>query len=238
MSERERRVRRHEYEQAMRQIEKDRSVIELPGLGKSIAEDPTEPKAVNGLDSVELNTALLEFVQPAVSNASEYKRPDGTKMEDMAPISRENFLAEMAVLKAHHNQPDFDKIFEMTQRTITHVGDFILDGDINEFINCQQESEAVSEFIRDHPEQHEDVVRRSRQQYALEHVLASIQSDDNVDLNTICQEYGITLWPDLKLYSNEYGGVVHSLKPHQVASNITMDDRLYQLAQFRLEFCC
>ncbi|KAH7182454.1 uncharacterized protein B0J16DRAFT_148396 [Fusarium flagelliforme] len=134
----------------------------------------------------------------------------------MEPISAEGFRAEIRLLKEHHNQPDFDERWKRTQQTITNVDRFVPEGDVNAFLERQSQSNVVTDFLLDHPDQQEEMMRLSRFQYNLEHTLASIQPAQDQDLNEICRQYDITPWPDLKLYSDEDGRFVQSLKPHPV----------------------
>ena len=76
----------------------------------------------------------------------------------------------------------------------------------------QRQSEVVSELARLHPEQEEKI---------MEHTLASIQPVQDRSLNNICDEFGITPWPELKLYSGDNGRLVQPLKPHQVDGKLS-----------------
>lgn len=51
-------------------------------------------------------------------------------------------------------------------------------------------------------------MKLSRYQYKLEHTLASIQPVQDRPLNDICDEYDITPWPEMKLYSDDDGRFV------------------------------
>ncbi|KAJ4011915.1 hypothetical protein NW752_004311 [Fusarium irregulare] len=61
----------------------------------------------------------------------------------------------------------------------------------------------------------------SRYQYQLEHTLASIQPVQDRPPNDMCDGFGITPWPELKLYSGDNGRVVQPLKPHQVDGKLS-----------------
>ncbi|KAK6697991.1 hypothetical protein SNK05_010839 [Fusarium graminearum] len=163
-------------------------------------------EGLSGLDSVDVNTALLELVQP--SRVQAHQNAEASALQDMEPISAANFAAEIRLLKRLHKQPDFDAIWSAGERPPPI--------DINEFIDRQSTSELVSEFAREHPDDIDELMKISRQQYALEHVLASIQPVTSLDLDQLCEEHGITPWPDLKLYTGDRATAVQGLKPHQV----------------------
>ncbi|KAM0365437.1 hypothetical protein ACHAPK_009665 [Fusarium culmorum] len=171
-------------------------------------------EGLGGLDSVDVNTSLLELVQP--SRIPAHQNAEASALQDMEPISAANFAAEIRLLKRLHKQPDFDAILERRRKTITNVTDFIEDSDIDEFINRQSASELVSEFAREHPDDIDELMNLSRQQYALEHVLSSIQPVTNLDLDQLCDEHSIAPWPELKLYTGDRATAIQGLKPHQV----------------------
>ncbi|QPC60884.1 hypothetical protein HYE67_003115 [Fusarium culmorum] len=171
-------------------------------------------EGLGGLDSVDVNTSLLELVQP--SRIPAHQNAEASALQDMEPISAANFAAEIRLLKRLHKQPDFDAILERRRKTITNVTDFIEDSDIDEFINRQSASELVSEFAREHPDDIDELMNLSRQQYALEHVLSSIQPVTNLDLDQLCDDHSIAPWPELKLYTGDRATAIQGLKPHQV----------------------
>ena len=61
----------------------------------------------------------------------------------------------------------------------------------------------------------------SRCQYQLEHTLASIQPVQDRPLSDICDELGITPWPELKLYGGDNGRLVQPLKAYQVDGKLS-----------------
>lgn len=108
-----------------------------------------------------------------------------------------------------------------TRKAVTNVDKFVRDKDVNAFMEKQRQSEVVSDFARQHPEQQEKIMRLSRYQYQLEQTLASIQPIQDRPLNDICDEFGTTPWPELKLYSGDNGRLVQPLKPHQVDGKLS-----------------
>ena len=92
-----------------------------------------------------------------------------------APISAEGFRVEIRLLKEQHNQPDFEERLARTRKTITSLDRFVPEGDVNAFLERQSRSNVVVDFLLDHPDQQEEMIRLSRFQYNLEHTLASLQ---------------------------------------------------------------
>ncbi|KAF5564029.1 ent-kaurene oxidase [Fusarium phyllophilum] len=56
------------------------------------------------------------------------------------------------------------------------------DDKIKDFIRSQDESEVVTKFRRANPDKETELIKLSRQQYALEHVLSSLQRPDTLPL--------------------------------------------------------
>lgn len=71
-------------------------------------------EGLSGLDSVDVNTALLELVQP--SRVQAHQNAEASALQDMEPISAANFAAEIRLLKRLHKQPDFDAIWSAGER--------------------------------------------------------------------------------------------------------------------------
>ncbi|KAJ4114800.1 hypothetical protein NW768_011354 [Fusarium equiseti] len=225
--------RKRERARELRELAREEG--RLPDPGAVLPPDPDDPIPLADLDTIDASTKLLEMVQPA--RIVKIKVPQQAKemaIEEMEPISAESFRAEIRLLKQHHDQPDFDAILERTRKTITNVDKFVRDNDVNAFMEKQRQSGVVSDFARQHPEQEEDIMKLSRYQYQLEHTLASIQPVQDRPLNDICDEFGITPWPELKLYSDDDGSqtptivrlpFVQPLKAHQVDDATTIVTR-------------
>ena len=119
-----------------------------------------------------------------------------------------------------------------TRKAVTNVDKFARDKDVKAFMEKQREFEVVSDFARQHPEQQEKIMQLSRYQYQLEHTLASIQPVQDRPLNDICDEFGITPWPELKLYSGDDGRLVQPLKPHQVDGKLSPSSGFVHVVPF------
>ncbi|RFN40475.1 hypothetical protein FIE12Z_13051 [Fusarium flagelliforme] len=208
LTEREIRSRKRERARELKELAREEG--RLPDPSAVLPPDPDAPIPLAGLDTIE------------------------AAIDEMEPISAEGFRAEIRLLKEHHNQPDFDERWKRTQQTITNVDRFVPEGDVNAFLERQSQSNVVTDFLLDHPDQQEEMMRLSRFQYNLEHTLASIQPAQDQDLNEICRQYDITPWPDLKLYSDEDGRFVQSLKPHPVDEQ---EEEIMKLSryQYKLE---
>ncbi|KLP19566.1 uncharacterized protein LW94_14915 [Fusarium fujikuroi] len=185
-----------------------------------IPPDSNAPPALNGNQHVNVCTALLESTQSTRPKLAIKARIAEARIKDMDPLSKSSFRAIIGLLNSVHGKHDFDAKLAQLQKTITHVDSFLPDSEINDFIRSQEESEVVTEFRRANPEKEAELVKLSRQQYALEHMLSSLQPEPSKEgLQSLCQTFGIAEWPDLRLYPGRED--VESLKPHQVEDAVS-----------------
>ncbi|KAJ4011914.1 hypothetical protein NW766_007214 [Fusarium irregulare] len=205
MSQRKIRARAREYNREMREKEREEGRIPFPD--RVFPPDPEAPVPIDGLDAVDISIQFLEMAQPSrIIKLRVPQRAKDESIDEMEPISAEGFRAEI----------NFEDRLARTRKTITSLDRFVPEGDVNAFLERQSRSNVVVDFLLDHPDQQEEMMRLSRFQYNLEHTLASLQPGNGQDLQDICREYDITPWPDLKLYSADDGRFVQPLKPHQV----------------------
>ncbi|CVK94439.1 uncharacterized protein FMAN_03543 [Fusarium mangiferae] len=189
-----------------------------------IPPDPNAPPAVNGNQHADVCTALLESVQSTRPKLAIEARITDARIKDMDPLSKASFKAVIGCLNSVHGKHDFDTNLARLQATITHVDNFLPGTQINDFIRSQEESEVVTEFRRANPEKEAELVKLSRHQYALEHVLSSLQPEPSKEgLQSLCATFGIAEWPDLRLYPGSED--VESLKPHQVEDAVSTVQR-------------
>ncbi|KAF5584723.1 snf2 family helicase [Fusarium subglutinans] len=182
--------------------------------------DPDAPPAVTGNRHVEVCAALLESAQSTRPKLAIRERIAEARIRDMEPLSKKSFEAVMSRLNTVHGKEDFDAKLARIRDTITQVESFLPNNKINDFIRSQEESEVVTEFRRAHPDKEVELLKLSRQQYALEHVLSSLQPEQSKEgLQSLCQTFGIAPWPDLRLYPGCED--VQSLKPHQVEDAVS-----------------
>lgn len=187
-----------------------------------IPTDPDALHAVTGNRHVDVRAALLESAQSTRPKLVIKARIAETRIKDMDPLSKASFKAVISLLKSAHGKHDFEAKLVQLQKTITHVDSFLPDTQINGFIRSQEESEVVTEFRRANPEKEAELVKLSRQQYALEHVLSSLQPEPSKEgLQSLCATFGIAPWPDLRLYPSRED-VQQSLKPHQVEGKFSL----------------
>ena len=85
----------------------------------------------------------------------------------------EGFRVEIRLLKEHHNQPDLEERLNRTRKNIKSLDRFVPDGDVNDFLERQSRSNVVTDFLLDHPDQQEEMIRLSRFQYNLEYGFTS-----------------------------------------------------------------
>ncbi|KAJ4265991.1 hypothetical protein NW762_003964 [Fusarium torreyae] len=182
-------------------------------MDQDIPPNPDDPPPIEGLEAVDISASMVESATTTYPRRAISARLRGVDAEEMPLMSAEDFKGELGSLKHRHDQPDFDAILARSCETVTQVENFLPETEINDFIQQQEESDIVSEFAQNNPHKLDNMNRMSRQQYALEHFISSLQPQQNHDLNTLCEEHGITLWPDLKLYPKHE---VQSLLPHQV----------------------
>lgn len=64
-------------------------------------------------------------------------------------------------------------IYPTPQSTRTHIDKFLPDDQINDLIQGQEESKVVTKFLHANSDKEPALIKLSRQQYALEHVLSS-----------------------------------------------------------------
>ncbi|KAF5642787.1 uncharacterized protein FTJAE_3503 [Fusarium tjaetaba] len=137
------------------------------------------------------------------------------KTVDMESLSKANFKAVIGVLHSTPRKEEPDTKLAHIRRTITHVDRFLSGNEINDFIRSQEESEIVTEFRLANPDKEAELVKLSRQQYTLEHMLSPLHPEPSKEgVQTLCQTFGIAEWPDLRLYPERED--VQSLKSHQV----------------------
>ncbi|CZR36035.1 uncharacterized protein FPRO_03705 [Fusarium proliferatum ET1] len=189
-----------------------------------IPPDPDALPAVTGNHHVDVCAALLESTQSTRPKLAIKARIAEARIKDMEPLSKTSFKAVIGLLNSVHGKHDFDAMLAQLQETITHVDSFLPGNEINDFIRSQEESEVVTEFRRANPEKEAELVKLSRQQYALEHVLSSLQPEPSKEgLQSLCATFGIAPWPDLRLYPDRED--VESLKPHQVEDAVSTFQR-------------
>jgi hypothetical protein len=174
------RARRRDYVRQQQEEDKHRDGLQR----HEVPPDPTEPQPLQGLDCVELHTALLESAQPL--RVQTCQQSEQISLQDIEPISVANFLGEIKALKQLHNQPDFNSILERTRQTITNVEHFIPEGDINDFINGQSESDLVREFGQ---ERDSRLRSTSQSEYAEETYLPGNPLDDECDASSCVMDF-------------------------------------------------
>ncbi|KAF4944165.1 hypothetical protein FGADI_12878 [Fusarium gaditjirri] len=156
--------------------------------------------AVTGNLNVDVCTALLESAQSTHPKITIAARLAEAKIKDMEPLSKANFKAVMNLLNSIHPKQDFDAKLTRIQETLTHVDKFILEHQISDFTRIQEESEVIIEFRRANPDKEAELIKLSRQQYSLEHVMSSLQPESPEEgLESLCETFGIAPWPDLRL---------------------------------------
>ncbi|KAF4503723.1 hypothetical protein FAGAP_1 [Fusarium agapanthi] len=186
--------------------------------------DPDALPAVTGNQHVDVCAALLESAQSIRPKLATKARIAEARIRGMEPLSKKSFKAVMSRLNTVHGKQDFDAKLAQLQKTITQVESFLLDNELNDFIRSQEESEVVTEFWRANPDKREELVKPSRQQYALEHVLSSLQPEPSKEgLQSLCETFGIAAWPDLRLYPERQDA--QPLKPHQVENAVSTVQR-------------
>ncbi|KAF5586520.1 hypothetical protein FPANT_7225 [Fusarium pseudoanthophilum] len=185
-----------------------------------------EQQKDNGRDIYLLNDDQTHPNPDALPEVTEnhHARISEAKIVHMEPLSKANFKAVIGVLNSAHQKQDFDTKLAQIQRTITHVDRFLPDSEINDFIRSQEESEVVTEFRLANPDKEAELVKFSRQQYALEHVLSSLQPEPSKEgMQSLCQAFRIAEWPDLRLYPERED--VQYLKSHQVKDAVSTVQR-------------
>ncbi|KAF4454848.1 permease [Fusarium austroafricanum] len=125
--------------------------------------DPDALPPVAGLSVVDAITPVIERSQGPRPNLATRKKLAEQNLQDMAPLSKENFKSLITLLKTLHMQPDFDATLARLQRTVTHVESFIPGQEINDFIRGLQESDIVTDYLRAHPEKAAELETLSRQ---------------------------------------------------------------------------
>ncbi|KAF5547475.1 snf2 family helicase [Fusarium mexicanum] len=186
--------------------------------------DPDALPAVTGNQHVDVCAALLESAQPTRPKLAIRSRIAEARIRDMEPLSKKSFEVVMSRLNTVHGKQDFDAKLAQLRKTITNVESFLPGNKINDFIRSQEESEVVTEFRLANPDKTEELVKLSRQQYALEHVLSSLQPEPSKEgLQSLCQTFGIAEWPDLRLYPDRQDA--QPLKPHQVEDAVSTVQR-------------
>ncbi|KAM0549465.1 hypothetical protein ACHAPJ_009451 [Fusarium lateritium] len=170
--------------------EKERKLGRPSVMDQDIPPSPDESPPIEGLDAVDISASMVESATATCPRRAISARLRDVDAEEMLLMSAEDFKGELEFLKERHDQPDFDAILVRSQ--------------INDFIRQQEESEVVPEFARNNPDKLDEMAKVSRQQYALEHFMSSLQPQQNRVLNDLFKEHGIVLWPDLETLNMTY----------------------------------
>ncbi|KAH7305811.1 hypothetical protein B0I35DRAFT_413622 [Stachybotrys elegans] len=170
----------------------------------------------------ELDAALLRLDQASEMIALCNDRQSSAMRKELLkvlnaeeePLDAETLDVIVNTNLEHHGILGLDDTNEETLKRLTVLHGLLSDKLLNEYLGTVMDSPAISEYLKEHPDDIEGLDIRLAPSYALEHCLNYNPPHEELDWDAVCQEHGIAPFPDLRLFPDT---ATQPLKLHQVS---------------------
>ncbi|KAJ4307520.1 hypothetical protein N0V84_012674 [Fusarium piperis] len=183
----------------------------------------TRPPPLNDIDAIDFHEQILTTMGSTNLAHKLSEMAEATEAEEMPIMTLARRKQIIALLKQKHGMGDPMELAEKINDTLTPV-EHMVDGQLlDDYISSVRADEDMIEYAKNHPGQMDELTEQLRKQASLEFFMASLQPTTNHNLDDICEKFGLTKSPDIRLYTNR--PEIQSLKPHQVIDAAAINDR-------------
>jgi hypothetical protein len=205
-------------EEMLDQRDRDRARIDA-AFAAAFAGEPAaalEPALppLNNLDGIEFHESVMNRVGSTDLTKKLHDKALAMKAERMPKMSKKRFRQVINVLKRLHDIDDPMEKIEQIKGTLTMVEGMVDQQLLDDYISKVRDDDEMIKYAQDHPGQMDALAAQLRKQAALEFFMSSLQPTQKHDLNDICDKYGLSRWPEIRLDADRKE--IQPFKPHQV----------------------